>query len=813
MASNSESSSTVGRRLSRVPPPTGSLPQLPSDAELTTIGRFTTRFPDSAFLDMLALRASGGSSDADGLVARSRAGELDGTDGRDLAWFAFVLAAEPAGRATLDDVADLLGHALTAEPELNPRVRGLWLQVLLLTGRLGAGVTGPAQSEVEPDEWWAVTTDLLNPFDDGDAVSDPPVAPGAVQRWLTSLCTPFTDVGLSPLRLLDGTEAPFDRLTADALPPVGGPLVSVVIPVHDPGPSLVTSVRSVLAQSWADLEVLLCDDASASGHDLLEHCLALDPRVRLLRAARNGGAYSARNLGLAHAEGRFVTFQDADDFSHPQRIEREVGALAARPGAVGAVSRALRSTRDLRVTALGLRKVALNLSSLLVDRAQVVGRLGGFDTVRRSGDREFLERIRSAFGRDSVAMLREPMAILQLTPGSLSRGDMGFLRRHAARQAYATAAAGWHREIEHGRDSAYLRPGSRAPFPAPDYIATGSSSDDAGTVDLVLLANPTETAEWDVGAAIGALCDAGARVGLLEFDGPADTRIGPGLPGEETAARLRSGRARWVLPGERVRARVGMVHDPAAVLTMPGAALADAYVDHLVLCADRLGDYDARAAAERAATLSPGRVHWLPSDDAVARGLRDALPSASILPPAPWLVSSASPRPAAPLSRDAVVGLVPTRFVDREARTAWDRAFVPRDESTRVQCFGRGPGRRAGRPVTRVGPPETSWPGFLEQVDYLVAPPVDPPRLTHRIVDAWAHGTVVLAPEELRPHLGGRAAYVGALTVDECLARHRADPAAYAAIQHDALDWVRRHATADGLVATYTAVLDHLDAR
>jgi hypothetical protein len=193
--------------------------------------------------------------------------------------------------------------------------------------------------------------------------------------------------------------------------------------------------------------------------------------------------------------------------------------------------------------------------------------------------------------------------------------------------------------------------------------------------------------------------------------------------------------------------------------------------------------------------------------------LRDAVPRDSILPPAPWLVASASPRPGAPLSRDVVVGVIPTRFADREARTRWDRVFVPRDESIQVWGFGRGPGRRARRPVTRAGPPEMSWQAFLERVDYLVAPPTDTPHLTQRVVDAWAHGTVVLAPEELGPHLGTRAAYVGAVTVDECLARHQADPAVYAAIQHEALDWVRRHATPDGLVATYSAVLDQLDAR
>ena len=159
-----------------------------------------------------------------------------------------------------------------------------------------------------------------------------------------SLSRPFTDAGLVPVRLGDGAEPPFDRLTTEPTTPAGGELVSVVMPVHDPGPSLVTSVRSVLSQSWADLEVLLCDDASSTGDDVLEHCAGLDPRVRLLRAPRNGGTYAARNLGLAHARGRYLTFQDDDDFAHPQRLEWEVGALRAGSG-VAVLAHTLRSTR------------------------------------------------------------------------------------------------------------------------------------------------------------------------------------------------------------------------------------------------------------------------------------------------------------------------------------------------------------------------------------------------------------------------------------------------------------------------------------
>ena len=463
------------------------------------------------------------------------------------------------------------------------------------------------------------------------------------------------------------------------------------------------------------------------------------------------------------------------------------------------------------MTALGLRKVALNLSSLLVDREQVVGRLGGFDTVRRSGDREFLGRLEATFGAAAVTTVPEPLAICQLTPGSLSRGDMGFLRRHAARQAYASAAGAWHREIERGHEAARLVPPERAPFPAPDYIATGAPSDDAGTVDVALLANPAANAPTDLSPVVDALCSAGLRVGVVEFPGPEDSCRQPQAPGERLGSRFRSGAARWVLPGERVRARLAVVHDPAAVLTMPVDRLADVRVDDLVVVSDRVGDHDLSAVAERAGRAGSGRVHWLPANDAVAGALRDALPGASVLPSAPWLVAPGAAGAAKPLSGPGVVGLAPARFPDRVARTAWDRTFVPRDGSTVVLGFGRGPGRRAGRDVTRVGPPDVGWAEFLARVDYLAVPPVDPPRLTRTVLDAWAHGVVVLAPEELRAHLGGAAEYSGDTTVDACLARHRGDPERYRSVQRHAGGWLRRHASPEGLLATYAAIMRRVD--
>lgn len=109
------------------------------------------------------------------------------------------------------------------------------------------------------------------------------------------------------------------------------PIVSVVMAVRNAGAHLGTSVMSVLAQEQADCELLAVDDGSTDDSlKILRRFSERDSRVRVLRK-ENGGVSSARNMGLDHARGEFITFLDADDRLSPGafQILREGVALGA----------------------------------------------------------------------------------------------------------------------------------------------------------------------------------------------------------------------------------------------------------------------------------------------------------------------------------------------------------------------------------------------------------------------------------------------------------------------------------------------------
>ena len=99
------------------------------------------------------------------------------------------------------------------------------------------------------------------------------------------------------------------------------PLVSVIMPVYNPGRYFRAAVDSVLAQTLTDFELLLIDDGSADGSGAVcDEYAARDPRVRV-KHGRNGGICASRNAGLDLACGEWLAFCDHDDWVDPDWLK------------------------------------------------------------------------------------------------------------------------------------------------------------------------------------------------------------------------------------------------------------------------------------------------------------------------------------------------------------------------------------------------------------------------------------------------------------------------------------------------------------
>lgn len=128
------------------------------------------------------------------------------------------------------------------------------------------------------------------------------------------------------------------------------PRVSVITAVHNGERFLAEAIGSILGQTFTDFEYLLVDDRSTDGSPgILRHYAALDNRVVLLRTEVHINQSNAINTALRQARSEFVAILDADDVAHPERLERQVAFLEARPGVGVAGTQARQIDEDGRV--------------------------------------------------------------------------------------------------------------------------------------------------------------------------------------------------------------------------------------------------------------------------------------------------------------------------------------------------------------------------------------------------------------------------------------------------------------------------------
>lgn len=301
------------------------------------------------------------------------------------------------------------------------------------------------------DKWPDVATthrkylraELSNPF----FVSDG----GDQQKWLSNFNHDFVAHGLAAIKLVGDAEPAFDRLGTETVAKGGvgdetgpQPKVSVIVTTFEPsGPELLTSVRSILAQTYRNIEVIVVDDASAPEYqEVIASVCSIDSRIRLVSAEENQGTYCARNIGLSVATGVYVTGQDDDDWSHPERLVEQVSFLQETPNAVGCRVASVACLDNLSRVRLGYTPLSANASSLMMKR-DTFRRIGGFVRARKAADTELHRRAEQVTGL-SVLDIDKPLAIVRIESGSLSRSDFRAGWSHPARREFKFSYSYWH---------------------------------------------------------------------------------------------------------------------------------------------------------------------------------------------------------------------------------------------------------------------------------------------------------------------------------------------------------------------------------
>ncbi|MEV6491683.1 glycosyltransferase [Actinoplanes sp. NPDC051633] len=643
----------------------------------------------------------------------------------------------------------------------------------------------------------ALEVDLLNPFavrspattlertEDSFAVRSPATtlertedsAERPPEPWLAAFRALLPD----PAPTLDGSPTrpqnlcAFDRL-GPATPPaeVEAPhRVSVVITSYRPDEGLITAVRSILAQTWRNIEIIVVDDASPPEYDAVLERVS-HQRVRIVRQPRNMGTYAARNVGLDMAGGEFVAFQDDDDWSHPRRLEKQVAPLLADPSLVASTSEGLSVTADLLLNRAGVRTGRFNPSSLVLRRATVVSRIGYFDRLRKAADSEYIGRIGAAFGADAIRHLDEPLALIRLTENSLSRAEIRPHWMHPARVAYRSAYLHWHKAIAAGEAEPF-RPadGTDRPFPAPPHLL-GQARDDAFDV---VVAGDWRYATGPVRSAVDemrALAAAGLRVALVQMDAYRQAhrlRI-PSCPAIQEL--VNAGVVEHVHLTDACRTELLLVRQAEVLQYAPDdpSALAAARV---LVVADRADDsYDPGECAARIRRVFGRSAVWCPQDAGVRAALPPGLELTAADLPAVVDASGWHARRTGASEGGPIVG---ADLCDGDPITTLARLS---DVDVRLRLAD--------------GPPDSVAPGvpsdwlvfaaaavaprpFLHQLDfYLHVPgPAAAGTLSRPALEAAAAGCVVILPERSAALYGDAAVYAEPAEMPETVRRYASD--------------------------------------
>lgn len=641
--------------------------------------------------------------------------------------------------------------------------------------------------------------EVLNPFISLDG--------GNYAEWLANFNRFFIENGIAPVRLNRRGSQPFDRLTTEVTSKVHGtdshdPLVSVVLTTYQPNEEhLAASVQSIIEQSWQKLEIILVDDCSGDEFTaVFDRIRLLDSRIKIIHAVENRGTYVARNIGYAASKGDFITGQDDDDWSHPERLFRQVEFMKQNSAYIACRIMAIRADENLGRCRVGYKPIVLNPSSLMI-RRDGYKRTGGYLESRKGADSEYYFRLKSVTG-GRVANLKEPLSVIRILPESLSRGDFSAGWRHPSRTAFRSAFRYWHRTSS--QSELDISEGDPPSVAIPRRFKTETKTSAPTEYDVVFAGDwqryggPQKSMLEEV----FALLSAGYRVGILNLEAARFMSDGPSEPlNDQIQYLINRGAVGEVFYDENVDVRLLMLRYPP-ILQFFTSEQSKLRIRSMVVVANQapaeLDGTDIRYLVDEchqnAKTAFGIEPHWIPQGPQVRDFLEyylkapvlTAFDSPGILDLDSWWHDRLWYRSTVPVvgrhSRDDAMKWPSTKQQLEEIYRV--------DGSYDVRIMGghRTPLRVIG--TKRVPAAWTVWKkdalpvkDFLNTLDYFVfyQHPQAVEAFGRAVLEALASGTVVILPKHFERVFGEAALYAEPHELRELISELHSDYSIYQA--------------------------------
>jgi FkbM family methyltransferase len=281
----------------------------------------------------------------------------------------------------------------------------------------------------------------------------------------------------------------------------GQPLISVIMTSYNTGPLIEPAIRSITAQTWTNLELIVVDDCSTDDtRDIVQRLAAQDPRIQLYCFGDNRGTYFCKNFGITRSSGVAVTFMDSDDTSDPNRLALQYESLN-RPGIAVSTCNHIRVDTDGKTIEINGVTERIAYISQMIKRS-VIREVGYFDTIRTSADDEMLRRIKATYGAESHSNVKRVLYTALLREGSLTRDPenaINFIEPRRENQSflspqrrhYAAMVTRWHEFLSQKNLRPYMPfPVVRRPFPVYGKLVVSPGRYDHNAISACIASYP-----------------------------------------------------------------------------------------------------------------------------------------------------------------------------------------------------------------------------------------------------------------------------------------------------------------------------------
>lgn len=198
-----------------------------------------------------------------------------------------------------------------------------------------------------------------------------------------------------------------------------GPLISIIMTAWNTEKFIDIAIKSIQNQTYKNWELIIVDDNSTDGTaTIIENYVRTDSRITFIRQKGNAGTYAAKNMALPLCRGEFITCHDSDDYSHPEKLERQVRPLLEHSDLVASISYWLRITEQGRPYAKAIDPLLrINMSSVLFRKVLLSQGITPWDNVSAGADSKFFHSLEFIYGNHRIKRIRIPLSL------GMYRGD------------------------------------------------------------------------------------------------------------------------------------------------------------------------------------------------------------------------------------------------------------------------------------------------------------------------------------------------------------------------------------------------------